>query len=130
MVGLAAAKTIAPRDEVGQIERRTIDGGQLGFDLGQGRLQLGQLPGALLAVGRPQQTLAVADAGKHGRHAIIIALRQRIEFVIVAASAVERQPQRGSRHQVDDVVDLVGPGAAAQVGGLGLVPDLVPGPGP
>ena len=129
-VALAAAKTIAAGHDVGQVERRAIDAGRAS-DLTSASFDFNSASrrDALLGGRRPQRAIAMLDAREHGRHAIIIALRQRIEFVIVAAGAIQRQSERGGGDRIDDVVEFVGPGAAAQVGRLGLVADLVPRPG-
>ncbi len=127
-IALTAAKTVATCHHIGQVERHSIHAAELGLDARQGELLFSSAPRALFVCRRPQRAFPVLDSREHRRHAVIVALGKRIELVIVAASAIEREPQRGGGDRIDDVVEFVSASATAQVAGHGFVPDLVPGP--
>src|SRR6202011_3836230 len=79
-------------DEFGA--HRAFEIGELLFQIGDALLSLREslvLP--LHFVWRYNRTIAEADAVEHGLDAVVIALRNGVELVIVAAGAVERQAE-------------------------------------
>ena len=51
--------------------------------------------------------LGAPEGLEDGEHAIVVGLRERFEFVIVAASAAERDSQKRSRGRAENVVELI-----------------------
>ena len=69
----------------------------------------GVMLGACLGAGedRPLHRRPLHDVLKEREQAVVIALRNRVDFVIVAAGAVDRQPQEGLAGGGHDVVKPV-----------------------
>ena len=60
-----------------------------------------------LLLGRQDRPIALPHSGEDRSQAIVIALRDRIEFVIVAASTIDRHAEKGLAHDTDDVLEFL-----------------------
>ena len=80
--------------------------------------------------GRADGPVPPRHAGEEGRERRVVALRNRIELVVVAAGAVDRHATRGRHHLREHVIKIIGPGLPTEGGALGLhLPDEIPGTG-
>ena len=108
----AGSQAISAADDIGQVIVLAITPGQPRTkrlprlaDLSIHRLNLVSLP-------RRQLTVAACTPANTAHSAVIIPLRYRIELVVVAAGAVDRQAARAGDHLRDHVVQIIGPGRA------------------
>ena len=74
-------------------------------------------------LGRGQNPRPLLHAGERRLEAIVIRLRDRIEFVIVAPGATHRQSQERRSRSVDHIVDGIGPNLQGRR--RILIPDIV-----
>ena len=103
------------------------------FEIGDARLQSVALRGQLGQFGlrrlRLEGAFAVPHAGEGGDQLVILALRNGIELVIVAAGAVDGEAEERLADGADDVLQFVLPDDGFHRGALLLLADFVVRPG-
>ena len=79
------------------------------FDLGQLGRDRGRLALTVLGIGRGQLALGVVDPREDRLKAVIVLLRDRVELVVVAPRALDRQAQECGAGRRDHIIEIVGP---------------------
>ena len=69
----------------------------------------GQLTCPVVVLRATQSPLAIAQPGEDGLHAVVVALKNRIELVIVTARAADGQPEKALAHSANHFVEFVLP---------------------
>ena len=87
-----------------------------GFQLGLQLLHLGSrgrhLGAPSVVLRAAQAAVAVAQAGEHGLHAVVILLENGIELVIMAARAADGEAEHGLAHGTDYFIEFILPSRA------------------
>ena len=125
----SAAAVTAP-DDVGQVNWPTGQRMNLGLRRGDLTFQPLLLAVVLLLSRLAGHPLGPFHSGKDRGQSVVFLLRDRVELVVVAAAAVDRDPAGGGHHLGDHVVEVIGPGLPPQHRAFGFdLTDKVPGAG-
>ena len=99
MVGVATSLDAAPVRKLSHVALHALD-----------RLvESMQLRHAVRVVIPSPRPVVVVHAGKHGDQAVIVACGDRIELVVVAACAADREPEKRRPHVLHHLVEAVQP---------------------
>ena len=123
----ARAATVAAADHVREVEALAGEAAQLGGDFAEARLELLALGLAARGGGGVQLAVAALQASEDRPEAVVFALRNGVELVVVATGAVDGDAHRGGENLRDHVVEIVRAGGAPEHVALGLdLTDEVP----
>ncbi len=121
------ASSIAAANDVGEVESFTLEAGEFcagGVEVALEGLALGLVAFGVFEVG---VAFAAFHAREDGPEAVVFTLGDGIEFVVVAAGAVDGEAEGGGEDLGDDVVEVAGAGGATEHVALGFdVADEVP----
>ncbi len=84
-----------------------LRGVEVRIDAGQLVLDRSSILAALLDIGREDGSFGVIDPGEDRLQSIVIGLGDRVELVVVASGAMDRQPEEGRAGRGDHVVQVV-----------------------